>query len=184
MGDAPNHRSLARRTSADTEGDVARVLEKLEGTGQNLVVLQLVANSPKVFRPFVLFANALLNQSTLPRPVMEVVILWLAQHHQAPYEWAEHEPMAERAGLTAAQIDALRTGGPLAPELFSDEDRLAVAVARALTEDEVVPPELWERAVATWGEAGAMDLIFTVGWWGGLVLALVRALGLVSPSEG
>ena len=53
----------------------------------------------------------------------------------------------------------------------------------ALTVDETIPHELWEQAVATWGEAGAMDLVFTVGWWGGLVLAFVRALGLTSPAE-
>ena len=179
----PIHRTLRRRTSADTDGDVARVLGKLEGTGQNLLVLQLVANSPHAFRPFILFADALLNKGVLPRPVMEVAILWLAQHHRAPYEWAEHEPMALRAGLSSDQIDALRTGD-VRGELFTDDDRLAVDVCRSLTVDETIPPELWARAVERFGEAGAMDLVFTVGWWGGLVLSFVRALGLTSPTEG
>jgi len=182
MTGEPNHRSLPRRTAADTDGDVARVLGKLEASGQDLLILRLLANSPNAFRPFVLFADALLNRAALPRSVMEVVILWLAQHHRAPYEWEEHEPMALRAGLRPAQIDALRTGA-LPADLFDDGDRLAVDVARALTERGDVPPELWSAAVERWGDAAALDLVLTVGWWGGLVLSVVRALGLTSPTE-
>lgn len=182
MTEQPNHRGLPRRTSADTEGEVQRVLGKIEASGQNLLVLRLVANSPHAFRPFLLFADALLNKATLPRPVMEVVVLWLAQHHDAPYEWAEHEPMALRAGLNQAQIDSLRDG-QVPESLFSDDDRLAVDFAAALSERGDVQPTLWTAAVDTWGTEGALDLVFTIGWWGGLVLSLVRALGLQSPDE-
>lgn len=179
----PNHRSLPRRTSSDTEGDVQRVLGKLELTGQNLVVLQVMANSPHLFRPFVLFADGLLNRGVLPRPVLETVVLWLAQHAEASYEWEEHVPMAKRAGLSDDQIAALGKG-TVPSDLFDEEQRVAVDVARAIVEQREVPGDLWDAALARWGPEATLDLVLAVGWWGGLVLTLVRALGLRDPAEG
>jgi alkylhydroperoxidase family enzyme len=179
----PNHRSLRRRTASDTEGDVQRVLGKLEQSSQNLVVLQLMANSPHLFRPFVLFANALLNQGVLPRPVLETVVLWLAQHSEASYEWEEHVPMARAAGLSDEQIESLRSG-VVGPELFDEDQCLAVDFAQVLVEQRSVPDELWAQALQRWGTEATLDLVLIVGWWGGLVLTLVRALGLRDPAEG
>jgi alkylhydroperoxidase family enzyme len=162
---------------------VQRVLGKLEQSAQNLVVLRLMANSPHLFRPFVLFADGLLNRGALPRPVLETVVLWLAQHAQASYEWEEHLPMARAAGLSDEQIASLRSG-TVESGLFDEEQRLAVDVARALVEKDEIPSELWQQALDRWGPEATLDLVLAVGWWGGLVLTLVRALGLRDPADG
>ncbi|TAK68034.1 MAG: carboxymuconolactone decarboxylase family protein [Actinomycetota bacterium] len=183
----PNHTSLRRRTSRDTEGDASRVLGKLEATGQDLTISRLVANAGQVLRPFMLMSSALLVQATLPSSVREVVILRIAQQQQTSYEWAEHVPMALRAGVTQQQIDAIEAG-QVDEQLFSADELLAVGIAERLLAGGGVPPEDFAAARERWTDDGALELVLSVGWWGGLVPVVIRALGLVDadrdPSVG
>jgi len=170
------------RSSADTEGDVERVLGKLEARGTDLRVVRYVANSPTAFRPFILLSDALISKATLPAAVREAVVLNLAIKRGSAYEWYEHERMALAAGLTAAQLDAIRTGS-LGSNLFSDEQRLGVAIAEEMLAGAGLGRPRWEAAISAWGVEGAMDLVLSVGWWGGLVPLLLEALALEPPSN-
>jgi 4-carboxymuconolactone decarboxylase len=168
------------RTSADTEGDVQRVLAQMEESGVALKVIRVVANAPAAFRPFVLFAKALMVQGYLAAEEREVVVLHLAQRGGLPYEWEEHVPIARSVGLTDEQIDALEAGTTTGP-LFSEGQALALRFAGAVADGDELTDELWDAARDRWGVEGAMDLVLAVGWWGGLVATVVRAFGLRSP---
>lgn len=175
-----NHEGVVRRTSADTTGEVSRVLAKLEQSGQDLTILRLLANDASAFRPFVMMANSLVYGATLPADVRETVVLWLAQHQRNTYEWAEHVPMSKRAGLTDAQIEALRRG-----DLSRSDDAQVVALeaVRELVTTRALGPATWSALVERWGTEGAFDLVLTVGWWGGLVPTVIDALGIEVPDS-
>ncbi|MEQ8718416.1 MAG: carboxymuconolactone decarboxylase family protein [Acidimicrobiales bacterium] len=175
-----NHEGLPRRTSADTEGPVAKVLSKLEATGQDLTVLRLLANSPTVFRPFVRLSSTLMYDGALPEKVREVVILWMGRNRPHSYEWIEHVLIARRVGLSDEQIDAIERDD-LDGDLFTDEQRLAVVVAAQLLGDHALPPETFEAAVDTWGLETFIELVMVVGWWGGTVPTFLEAMGLRRP---
>jgi 4-carboxymuconolactone decarboxylase len=179
--DETERQRLPLRTSADTEGDVQRVLSKIEATGQNLKILRALANSPSAFRPFVLLANGLLRSSPFPAVSREVVILHLAARRGTTYEWEEHVPMAATAGVTPAQVEALARLQPLGSELFSESDLLAVQIAEQVIDEHHLDDGLWEAAVGMWGAEAALDLLLTVGWWGAFVPTVIEALGLTSP---
>jgi alkylhydroperoxidase family enzyme len=180
---APNHRAFARRTSRDTDGDVSRVLGKLEATGQNYTILQVLANASVLFRPFVLLSDALNNHSVIPPDVREAVILLMAARGEVQYEWAEHVPMAREAGLTDSQIAALACASPT-PDLFSAAQLGALALTEELSRGAGVAAGTWQRVTSEWGEAGALELVAIVGWWGGFVQTMLDALGLVYPDDG
>jgi alkylhydroperoxidase family enzyme len=174
---------LPERTAADTEGDVARILGKLDAAGDNKRILRLLANAPTAFRPFALLTTGLLTSRWFPRPVQEVVILHMAARHQTQYEWEEHVPMGLSSGVRQEQVDAIaRDRAAVDTSVFDHSELLAVAVA-----DDVVDrgsPELehWEQVVAEWGVEGAMDLLWTVCVWGALVPSMIGALGLRSTN--
>ncbi|MBW3664284.1 MAG: carboxymuconolactone decarboxylase family protein [Actinobacteria bacterium] len=170
---------LPLRSSADTDGEVSRVLGKLESSDQDLTVLRLVANAPDAFRPFVLLANALIHRGHLPAAVRELVILWLGVEEGSAYEWATHHEAARAAGLSQEQLMALRAGTvDDADAPFDDEQRLALRLCRRLHAGERWGDEEWAAAATAWGREGALDLAFTVGWWGGMVPHVLRAFGL------
>lgn len=167
------------RAAADTEGDVRRVLEKLEATGQNQTILRLVANSPNVFRPFVLLANSLVNKATLGGAEREALVLHLAALEGAAYETFAHLLPAAQAGLSEAQIAILTAGAALEHATdFTDAQNLALRLGHKVAHGEALDDAEWSDAQAQWGNEGALDLVFSVAWWAGFVLVFTRALGL------
>ena len=160
-----------------------RVLAKLEASGQIMTVTRIMANEPKLFRPFILVANALVYSEHLPADVREVVVLWIARSEEATYEWYEHVPMALRMGVTQEQVDLI-DNGQVDANGFSEDQLLGVAVARAIMVDRELPNDLWQRSIDRWGVAGAIDLVMSVGWWGGITRMLLDALGLKVPDQG
>jgi 4-carboxymuconolactone decarboxylase len=177
----PNHERVVRRTSRDTVGDVQRVLGKLEANGLDLTINKLLANCSTAFRPFVLFSGALLHQGVMPPWLRELTIMRIAARRGLSYEWLEHLPIAQRAGLTAEQIESIRSGRLDSIDM-SDQALLAVRISDQLT----TPPcgitaDDFEAATQAWGIEGALELILIVGWWGGFVATLVNGLGLTAP---
>jgi alkylhydroperoxidase family enzyme len=173
---------LRFRSSADTEGEVRRVLGKLEATGHDLPISRLLANAPAAFRPFVLLSDALLNRSILDPLVRETVILHLAARLGVRYEWGEHVPMSEDAGVTEQMRSALAAPASGDMSALTDQQRAAVRIA-----DQILARTLtdagWEEACSLWGAQGALELTMAVGFWGGFipaVIGVVERQGLVA----
>lgn len=176
-----NHELLVRRTSTDAQGDAATMLAKLEAAGSDLTILRYLANAPALLAPFVRFANALLNKSTLPRTTIEVVVLRIAQRLEIPYEWAEHVQMAAQAGVPASVVAAIERGDLDAAHLDAGAS-LAVAVADVLVDGNTVRPDLWRRCLDELGHAEATELLLVVGWFAGLVRTVLLGLQLEVPA--
>lgn len=175
-----NHEGLPRRTSADTEGPVAKVLTKLEASGNDLTVLRLLANSPTVFRPFVRLSSTLMYDGALPDEVREVVILWLGRNRPHSYEWIEHVVIGRRIGLSDEQISAVERGD-LEGDLFTDEQRQAVGLTAELVGERTLSTETFDAAVERWGLETVIELVLVIGWWGGTVPTFLEAMGLRHP---
>lgn len=180
---AANHGTLERRTSADTDGEVSRVLRKLEATGQNYTILELLANASTLFRPFIMLSNALNHHSVIEPEVRETLILAAAARSGTEYEWAEHVPMAQEAGLSEEQIAALCSSPiPVAP--FGPTQRLALRMQAELAGGGGLSAATWQESIDRWGASGAIEIVAIVGWWDGFVRIFIEALGLTYPDDG
>lgn len=167
------------RTANDTDGDVRRVLEKLEATGQAQTILRLAANSPNVFRPFVLLANSLVNKATLGAGEREALVLHLAAREGAAYEVAAHVRPAAEAGLSQDQIELLLAGRGLEHlDAFTEAQQAALRLGDKVASGTALDDADWAEAHRHWGPDGALDLVFSVAWWAGFVLVFTRAIGL------
>ena len=119
-------------------------------------------------------------ESPLPARLRELVILWVARQWNQPVEWAVHHPLALAAGLAPAVLEAIREGQrpgeqapeELAPESLTPEEWLALDVCEALSAQRDMDDATYARAVAQLGEAGLVDLIALVGYYGLLALVL------------
>jgi alkylhydroperoxidase family enzyme len=170
---------LRPRSAADTEGKNREILAALEARGEDLVVLRLLANSPNGLFPVVMMSNALMRRATLPPADREVAVLVLAVRAGNTYEWDEHVPISVAEGISDEQRAAIAAGGPVEVPLFSESQCLAAAFAEDLMLRRHLSPERWDAACATWGEAGALDLVMSTAFWGGLVPIMTAGLGLV-----
>jgi 4-carboxymuconolactone decarboxylase len=109
-------------------------------------------------------------ESDLPARLRELVILWVARQWNQPVEWAIHHPLALAAGLPPAVIEAIREGRR--PEELAPQEWLALEVCEALSAQRGLDDATYAQAVAQLGEAGLIDLIALVGYYGLLAMVL------------
>ena len=122
-------------------------------------------------RAYLTFNAHLLLHSTLSPRVREIAILRAAVHRQSEYLWDHHVPLASRAGLTQAEIDGVRTGF-VGGGAVADADRLVVAAVDEMDRDNVLGDETWNALSAHFDERQRMDLVFTVGAYNLLAVAV------------
>src|SRR5208283_2048974 len=78
-----------------------------EKGGRVLNLFKIMAHCPQVGHQFLLLGNAILLKGVVPPHLRELAILRVGQINKAVYEWTQHVPIALRAGVRQAQIDAL-----------------------------------------------------------------------------
>jgi 4-carboxymuconolactone decarboxylase len=121
---------------------------------------------------------ALRYGSVLPERVRELATLQVAAHHRSDFEWYAHAPLGAAAGLSAALLEAVRTGGPVEPD--DPAQRAAAAVVAQLLTTGDVDDDAWARAVGALGEAGAVELTTLVGYYSLLAMQM-RVLRVPLP---
>src|SRR6202044_3485711 len=95
---------------------------------QNVVVN--LARPPQHLKRWVAFAASLVLGSALRRREGELLVRRTAVNCRCGYEWAHHVYVGAQAGLTAADIRAIRSGDEAFP--WSATDRALLAACDAL----------------------------------------------------
>ena len=109
--------------------------------------------------------------STLPPRLSELPILVTAAYWNAGFEWCVHAPIARKAGLSEAAIEAVREGR--APH-FEFEDEAAVYVfSSELTAKRHVSPETFQQALRTLGGRAVIDLVGVLGYYALISMTIV-----------
>jgi alkylhydroperoxidase family enzyme len=124
---------MPRVPPAEFEPAMQKRLEALWGTPPNLY--RALGNHPQLLAAWSGFSKMLRHDARTPRALRELLILRGAQLMRSEYEWAQHLPMARKAGVREAQIAAL-AGWRSSPE-FDAVEKAALALAEAVTEGRV-----------------------------------------------
>jgi 4-carboxymuconolactone decarboxylase len=120
-------------------------------------------------------------ESSLPDAVRELAILTAAHIVHARFEWYSHQKIGEQAGVSAAAITAIRTDAPL--DTVPDAERLPIRVARELlTGARQLSADAFNDARSRYGDAGAADLIGTVGYYA-MLGCLLNGLEIEPPAS-
>jgi alkylhydroperoxidase family enzyme len=120
----------------------------------------LVRHSALAQRFFV-FGRYILSESTLPPRDRELVILRVGWLCQSEYEWSRHTILARRVGLTDEEIRRI-IDGPTAPGWSSFDATLLQAVDE-LHEKMCISDSTWTTLGQSYTEQQLMDLVFTIG---------------------
>jgi 4-carboxymuconolactone decarboxylase len=114
--------------------------------------------------------TAIRYQGALPARIRELAILVVAGHWSSAFEQQAHEAAGRRAGLSEAELAAVRAGAE--PDLADPGERAAVAMTQTLVRAGDLDDEEYARAVAQLGEAGVFELTTLVGYYATLALQL------------
>jgi 4-carboxymuconolactone decarboxylase len=139
-----------------------------------LNVFRLLATAPRVFGGWTKMTDEVLNSPTFTLRQRELVILRVAYLQQCPYELAQHTDIAKRArsGVTAEQIAALTSGGPLTRACFDDTELTVLNFVSELCTTHRVDEESFAKVHALLGTDGITELLMLVGLYYGLALVL------------
>lgn len=119
-------------------------------------------------------------RSALAPQLRELVILTVAAHYRAEYEWWAHGRIAREAGLAEEIIEALRTGA--APPFTDADQALVHRFARALLTVHRLDDATFAEAETRLGLVRLVELIGLVGYYG--LVSLTLNVFEIEPPDG
>ncbi len=102
--------------------------------GSVLHLYQMLLHSPPLAEGWLYYLTRVRQQLALGGDLRELVIVQIAYLNGAPYEAAQHVPIALQEGVSQAQIDAL-PAWRAAAGLFTPLQQAALALADTMTRD-------------------------------------------------
>lgn len=99
--------------------------------------------------------------SGLGGPVRELAILVAARETDNQFEWAAHEPVARKEGLSDAAIDAVKNRQSTAG--LVDDQATIIQLGREIFEHKEVSQETFNRALKAFGKQGLVNIVSLMG---------------------
>jgi alkylhydroperoxidase family enzyme len=148
---------------------IGRVVGAAAG-GRAPNVFTTLARHRRLFRRWLRFAGALMPGGTLPRAESELVILRVAHNCGSEYEWSHHERLGRAAGLSAAEIEAVRSG-PGAGS-WSRRQELLLRAVDELHAERTIGDELWAQLRPIYSDEELIELCMLTGHYEMLAMTL------------
>ena len=145
-------------------------VEKNAMNGRVFNIFKVLAHHPKLVKRWTPFAGHVLGKQTLPFRDRELLILRIGWLNQAEYEFAQHELIARKGGVSATDVVRLQDGPKAAG--WSEKDSALLQVADDLFENSVVSDATWEVLSQHYSTEQLMDAVFTVGQYNLVAWAL------------
>jgi len=107
--------------------------------------------------------------TSIPPQFSEFIILVIGRLWRSQYEFWIHAPIAQKAGVKPAVIEALRTGRP--PKLSKDQ-RAIYDFIDELHRTKRVSDKTYARVHAMFGDAGMVELVGILGYYSLVAMSL------------
>lgn len=140
-----------------------------------LNLLGTLARHPALTRGYHAFNGQVQFATTLSVRQRELLVLRVAAVRRAAYEWAQHAVLALDAGFDRHEIVRIAEG-PDAPG-WSPLERAMLRAVDELIDDARITDATWDELAGELDEQQLMDLIFTVGAYEVLAMA-IRSFGV------
>lgn len=148
----------------------ASVFSFADEEGRLLGPYNAMLHSPAVGGPMQELGAALRFRTSFTKREREIAILVVAAHLRSDFEWYAHERVGRRAGLTDAELTALRTGAD--PILADARERIIYEAARTLVAEGDLTAPMFAEATASLGRGAVVELVTLVGFYTAVALQL------------
>ena len=138
--------------------------------------------SPEVMTVARAMGDYLRYKSGIGTTLSELAILITAREWSQDFEWSFHKPIAIKAGVPEAVIDALQEGRR--PETMTADEAIVYDVTTELHRNHRVSDATFGRAVARFGRPAVVDMIGIAGYYTFLAMQLNAAQYKVPEGAG
>ena len=140
----------------------AEIAAPLVARGKVLNIFRTLLNHPAAMRGFMGWGSYVLSKkNSLPAREREIVVLRTGFLCRSGYEWTQHVPIGQRAGLTDAEIVAIKEGAQ-APN-WSPADAALIRACDELHARQFIGDSTWQALQAHFNAKQCMDVVFTAG---------------------
>jgi alkylhydroperoxidase family enzyme len=143
-------------------------------------VYATMARDPQMYGHWIVFARHILRASSLPAREREMLICRTAWLSSGEYEWAAHVRLGKQNGLTDEEIRRLAIGPSAAG--WPAQDAVVVHAVDELFYDGFISDATWTSLAGRFQTPQLMDLVFTVGAYKMLAMAL-NSFGMQLDSD-
>ena len=109
------------------------------------------------------FGNALRLEGKLDRRLFELMVLIVARHWTAQYEWYAHESQALSSGVFAEVVEAIRGGRR--PQFAKYDEQMVYELVTELNDKRTVSQPTYDRALAAFGLEVLIELTTATGFY-------------------
>ena len=124
---------------------------------------QLLIRAPEICEYAAKLGEHLRWSTSLAARLSELAIITTARFWCAQYEWFAHAPLAEKAGVPAAAVEAIRRGET--PSFEQPDEALVYRICTELFDTQRLSDEAFNKAVAALGERGLVEIIAIIGYY-------------------
>lgn len=142
---------------------------------KGLNLLGTFALHPELITAYHTFNGHLLFATTLTLRQRELVILRVAARRNADYEWRQHVVLAGDVGISTEEVERARIGA--GADGWTPFEAALLAAVDELVEDACIADATWATLAAELDAQQLMDLVFTVGAYDLLAMAM-RSFGI------
>jgi len=129
-----------------------------------LNILRMLAHAENDALPVMRLANAILHRQQLKDRDRELLILQVAELEGGAYEWLQHLPIAESAGVTPAEIEALKSRR-FDGAVFDARTRALLAFGRSVIEAVRVEDAVFARMREYFDAREIVEAIVAIGFY-------------------
>jgi 4-carboxymuconolactone decarboxylase len=130
-----------------------------DGARAQLSIVRLLVENPPLYRSWIPFAMHCIQASSMSPREREIVILHTCSFCHGTYDVAQHRVIAQRAGLSVADVDAaIKDGAGLA-----DFERTLIKAAEELVTEHCIADATYAVLAKRYTPQQLLDLVFTVG---------------------
>ncbi len=129
--------------------------------GSKTEIMNVMANHPSLGLVYNQWGKHFLMENTLNTRQLEIIILRVAVLTKSAYEWHNHVGYAMNAGLTLAEIAAIRDfpqGGD-----WNDEEAALIRACDEQIGNHKIGDATWAALARHFDKRQLMDLVFTIG---------------------
>jgi 4-carboxymuconolactone decarboxylase len=109
------------------------------------------------------FGNALRLHGKLEKRLFELMVLIVARHWSAQYEWFAHEKAALKTGISAEIVESLRAGRR--PAFANADEALVYDIVSELNDTRALSQGAYGRGVAALGLELMIELVTAAGFY-------------------
>ena len=135
-----------------------------------LNVQRTTAHHPALARARQTFTRHIMSQSTLPPRERELLILRTGWNCRSEYEFAQHTRFGRSVGLSDAEIQRVAEGPDA--DAWDEFESTLLRAADELHEDAFITDQTWNALAERYSTQQLMDLVFTVGQYHIVSMAL------------